>query len=97
MDAMRPCPRAPFRHVEVDAALVTAVGTRAGSRGHDAANLVACYTLWAELHRQAVEARDAEEVRSTRTGFDAAEHALIELLLQCREPARGQSDARRRP
>ena len=94
---MRPFPGAPFRHIEVDAELVAAVETQAGSRGHEAATLVACYALWAELHRQAVDERDPEEVRSSRTGFDAAEDALLELLLRCREPARGASGVGRRP
>jgi hypothetical protein len=70
----------------VDVKLVSAVQIHAGARCHEAANLVGCYMLWAELHGEAVAGRDHGEAEFSRTTLDQSEVNLRKFLFQCRHP-----------
>jgi len=76
-----PLPLDPF---VIDARLVAAVQTHAGGRCHEAANLLTCYTIEAELHRRAVSERDPAGVREARQRLNEVEPDLRRLLRECR-------------
>jgi hypothetical protein len=79
---------AHFDPYNIDVKLIAAVQTNAGARCHEAANLLSCYSLCAELHRRAVDDRDADEARSSRVLLERTEVDLRKFLFQVRWPQR---------
>jgi hypothetical protein len=76
-----------FDPFNMDARLVAAVQVQAGARSHEAGDLLASYELWAELHRQAVDAHHEAEARESRDVLTETEADLRRLLYQCRRAA----------
>jgi hypothetical protein len=70
----------------IDVRLISAVQIHAGARCHEAANLLSCYRLWTELHRQAVAGRDVDEAQLSRQTLEDNEVKLRKFLFQCRCP-----------
>ena len=75
----------------IDSHLVADVQKHAGARCHEAANLLNCYTLLAELHRRAISTQDSEAARSAHDMITDAEVNLRKFLFQCRWPERARS------
>ena len=85
---MQPSIPSLFDPFNVDVQLISAVQTHAGARCHEAANLLACYSFWADLHRQALRDHDARQARTSRGGLEESEVSLRRFLFQCRWPER---------
>jgi hypothetical protein len=72
----------------VDVRLVAAVQRNCGARCHEAANLLGCYSLCAEMHQRAVRGHDPKNARAARDLLENSEASLRKFLFECRWPDR---------
>ena len=90
---MRSSQQHPSLHpFNIDVRLIAAVQVHAGAHCHEAGDLLAAYELWAELHRQAVDAHHEDEARESRDVLCETEADLRRLLYQCRKAASHSHD-----